>query len=59
MAEYIIHLSIVLTVIVLLIALLRGNSNKFNDNTTGNGNLKIEQKKEMSGYFIDVGGEKE
>ena len=59
MAEYIIHLSIVLTVIILLIVLLRGNSKKSDNNTTGNENLKIEEKNEVNGYFIGVGGERQ
>ncbi len=59
MAEYIIHLSIVLTVIVLLVALLRGNSKKSDTSITGNENLKIEEKNEMNGYFTGVGGEKQ
>lgn len=59
MAEYIIHLSIVLTVLVLLIVLLRSNSKKSDDNTTGNEHLKIEEKHEVNGYFIGAGGEKQ
>ena len=51
MADYLIHLSIVLTVIVLLIVLLRGNANRFDNGTNGKENLNIKEEKEMSGFL--------
>lgn len=45
MTEYIIHLSNVLTVIVFSSVLLRGNANKFVDNTIENNSIKFEKKR--------------